>query len=136
MGTPPDIKRALGIQGMATTVSGWMFRPKHVKAGDRNGPVETRIDKSRNDLGTQIDLLIDRADRCISLCEIKFSDSEFVISKSYAENLRKKRDIFRAQTGTRKTVFIVMITTYGVRENDHFQRLIDQQLTIDALFHP
>ncbi len=111
------IKRALGIGGIATTESGWMARPK-----------------SSADKGAQIDLLIDRADNCITLCEMKFSDSDFVISKSYADILRNKRDVFRARTGTRKTVFIVMITTHGTKENVHYQQLIDQQLTLDALF--
>jgi uncharacterized protein len=111
------IKRALGIGGVATTESGWMVRPKDA-----------------TDNGAQIDLLIDRADNCITLCEMKFSDSEFVITKTYAGKLRNKRDVFRAHAGTRKTVFIVMITTYGTKENTHYQQLIDQQLTLDSLF--
>jgi hypothetical protein len=95
----------------------WLYRPR--RAGER---------------GAQIDLLIDRSDNCITLCEAKFSDSEFVIDGRYAQELRRKRDIFKAVSGTRKTVFIVMITTRGTVENNHYADLVDQQLTVDALF--
>ena len=59
---------------------------------------------------------------------------EFVIDKSYAQKIRKKRDIFRKQTRTRKTIFIVMVTTYGTKENQYFNELISEQLTMDVLF--
>ena len=57
-----------------------------------------------------------------------------MIDKSYAQKIRKKRDIFRKQTRTRKTIFIVMVTTYGTKENQYFNELISEQLTMDVLF--
>lgn len=114
-----QIKMGLGIGGISATGSGW-----HARA------------ESPEEKGAQIDLLIDRADNCISLCEMKFSDTEFVISKAYADTLRNKREVFRNRTLTRKNLFITMITTHGVRENRYFTELIDAQLTMDVLFAP
>ena len=65
---------------------------------------------------------------------MKYTDSEFVIDKAYAAKLRNKRDVFRDRTGPRNTLFIVMITTYRTKENQHYDELISQQLTMDALF--
>ena len=114
-----QLKHALGISGIHTTDTSWSIRPE--RADGR---------------GAEIDLLIDRADNCITLCEMKFSGSEFVIDKAYAQNLRNKRDVFKARTGTRKTVFIVMVTSHGTRENRYYQELVDGQLTAERLFAP
>ncbi len=112
-----QIKQGLGIAGVNTTDAAWMYRST-----------------KRAAKGIQIDLLIDRADDCINLCEMKYSNSEFVIAKSYAATLRDKRNIFLEGTRTRKSVFIVMITTYGTRGNQYFDELISRQLTMDTLF--
>ena len=93
-----QIKMGLGIGGISTENSGWYCRAE--KPGER---------------GAQIDLLLDRADHCISLCEMKFSETEFVINKPYADLLRNKRDTFRNKTRTRKNLFMVMVTTQGVK---------------------
>lgn len=108
------IKKSLGISSISTVESGWRY---------------TSAKK-----GTQIDLVIDRADRCINLCEIKYSDSEFVIDKAYLEQLSKKKKIFKEQTETKKTLFTTMITAYGVKKNSHYLSIVDQQLTMDDLF--
>ena len=83
---------------------------------------------------TQIDLLIDRGDRCINLCEIKFSETEFVISKSYLENLKRKKEEFKKEMKIRKNVFVTCLTTFGVKENEQYNQIIDNQLKIDSLF--
>ena len=69
--------------------------------------------------GAQIDLLIDRNDGIINLCEMKFTNAEFVIDKKTDENLRNKKYIFTAETKTRKAVHITMVTTYGVKRNEY-----------------
>jgi hypothetical protein len=65
---------------------------------------------------------------------MKYSDHEFVITKAYAEALRRKRDAFRARTRTRKALFLTLVTTHGVRRNAYHDELIDEQLSMDALF--
>ncbi len=93
------------------------------------------LSKATDDLaGTQIDLLIDRQDNVISLCEVKFYNDEWAVSKEYAENLRRKKSIFRHVTGTKKQIFIVLITTFGLLKNKHSLGLVDNVLDMNALF--
>ncbi len=108
------IKRALGISGIESREGSW---------SSRGGEVE----------GAQIDLVIDRADRSANLCEMKFSETEFVIDKKYARELEHKRAVFRAAF-PRKAAFLTLVTTYGVRNNEHAQRLGIKVLAMDALF--
>ena len=84
--------------------------------------------------GTQIDLLIDRDDNIINLCEMKFTRDHFTITKKYAEELRSKKNIFRKVTKTRKNTFITMVTTYGLKENSYKLELVENDLTMDVLF--
>lgn len=110
------IKNALGIGGVQTTESPW----RH--AGSDAAP------------GAQIDLLIDRADGTINLCEMKFSEGPFTIDKSYAAELRQKRDTFRRITGTRKNLFLTMITTFGIVDNAYAKELVGNSVLADELF--
>lgn len=110
-----QIKEALRIGGVYAEPSSFVFK------GDTTHE------------GTQIDLLIDRNDQIINLCEIKFYNETFVITKSYAEQLRKKRTIFKYVSKTKKQIFLTMITTFGLKENQYSQE-IDNSLTIDVLF--
>jgi uncharacterized protein len=64
------------------------------------------------DEGLQIDLLIDRADRAINLCEIKFYTDNYPLTDAYAEQLRQRREKFRHSTGTKKQLFNTLITTF------------------------
>ena len=111
------IKSALGISGVYTESSAWTYRPT-----------------DRSETGTQIDMLIDRADDCINLCEMKYSDAEFVIDKGYASILRQRRETFRRVTGTRKNLFLTFVTTHGVKNNAYGLELVDASVTLDALF--
>lgn len=111
-----QLKKALGIAGVYTESSVW------------------RLVGKNDTEGTQIDLLLDRQDNCINLCEIKFSLTEFTIDKAYAEILNKKRRIFIEKTGTKKAVFITMISTFGIKVNEHFLGTAQNQLTMDVLF--
>jgi AAA+ ATPase superfamily predicted ATPase len=112
-----SLKRALGIEAVETTERAWHHRP---------------VD--RDDRGAQIDLVIDRRDASINLCEMKFSDGEVTIDKAYAGDLRHKRDTFRRVTGSRKTLLVTLITTHGLRNNQYARELVDKALTMDALF--
>jgi len=66
--------------------------------------------------GAQIDLLFDRQDWVITLCEIKCSDNQFAIDKSYYQELVRKMEVFRKQTRTKKQLFLPMVTTYGLKK--------------------
>jgi AAA+ ATPase superfamily predicted ATPase len=109
------IKQALGISGVYTEASTWRYAPKAGK-------------------GAQIDLLLDRNDVVISVCEIKFSTAEFVIDKAYAAVLQEKLNLFRLESRTKKSLFLVMVTTYGLRNNMYSTGLVQNEVTMDALF--
>lgn len=106
----PQIKKALGIEGIHSRNSSWSSEE------------------------AQIDLVIERNDKWINLFEIKFHDSEFVIDKRYAENLRNKIRVFKSNTKTKHTVVLSMLTTYGISQNEYSHELIEDNLTIDPLF--
>jgi uncharacterized protein len=65
---------------------------------------------------------------------MKFSENEFTIDKAYAEVLRRKRDVFRKVTKTRKNIFITMVTSYGVTDNEYAKELIANSITMEDLF--
>lgn len=83
--------------------------------------------------GIQIDLLIDRNDQVINLCEIKFHNKIFTITKSYIEQLRNKKSVFSEVSKTGKQIFLTMITTFGLKENQYSLE-IDNSFTMDILF--
>jgi hypothetical protein len=111
-----QIKKALQIGGVQSTVSSWQ------QPGTSSEP------------GAQIDLLLDRADQCINVCEIKFSTQLFVIDKKYARELEQKLAAFRQTSGSRKTLFLTFITTYGLSETTYKGQLADADIKMDALF--
>lgn len=82
----------------------------------------------------QIDLLIDRDDRIINLCEMKFYNAPFTINKKEYNDIRDKLIQFKDATKTRKNVFVVMITTFGIAENSYSLELVTNSLTIECLF--
>lgn len=86
------------------------------------------------DTGAQIDLVIDRLDQVINICEMKFSINNFAIHKKYAEELRNKIGIFKEETKTRKAIFLTMITTFGLNKNNYSNSLVQNSLKMDVLF--
>ena len=92
---------------------------------------------ARNDSenGTQIDLLIDRNDDTITLCEIKYTDAPFKIDKQYAAILRNKIAVFINKTKTTKQVFLAMITANGLANSKYADELVDSVVTLDDLFN-
>ena len=111
------IERALGISGVLTEASSWLSR-----APGKQGN------------GAQIDLLIDRADDVISICELKHTAEPFAITRRYADDLRRKLAVFRSQTRTRKALQLVLVTTAGLVDNVHARELVDRQIDLDAFW--
>lgn len=84
--------------------------------------------------GAQIDLLFDREDNAITLCEIKFTEQPFLIDKKCAHALVLRRDAFIKGTRTRKQVFLAFIAAHGVEETLYADELIDNVVTLADLF--
>ncbi len=92
------------------------------------------VTRDKDETGVQIDLLFDRSDDAITICEIKYTDKQFVIDKSYAKNLKNKIDVFVEKTGTKKQIFVVMISANGIKQNAYSNDLISNIVTLDNLF--
>ncbi len=110
------IKQALGISGISSQEASFVFHG------------------NENHQGFQIDLLIDRQDQCINLCEMKFYESQFIITKEYALKLRERIALFKSQTKTKKQVFVTMISTFGLQKNRYSLDIIDQDFDMEILF--
>ena len=111
-----QIKKALGISGIISNVYSWIYRPK-----------------DKEEKGVQIDMLIDRDDNMINLCEIKFSRSEYEINADYEQELQRKTDVFIRKLGTRKGVSTIMITANGLKRNSHSGD-IQRSINLNDLF--
>jgi uncharacterized protein len=83
---------------------------------------------------TQIDLIIERKDNVVHLCEIKFLENEFEIKKQYAENLQNKISNLRSRYPSRKTIFPTLISTFGCKKNAHSIGLITNEVILNQLF--
>ena len=110
--------KALGIEGIGCLIGNWRCIPP----------------PGQKEQGAQIDLLLDRDDGAISLCEIKYSTSQFSIDKSYAKNLANKMEIFREQNHLQKQIFWVVITTVGLKRNIWSEDLISDVVLLKDLF--
>lgn len=108
-----EIKKALGIDGILNDASAWRSR--------------------QPEQNTQIDLVIERADHNINLCEMKFSSGMYAIDKGYEQKLRERMSIFLAETMTRCSTRITMVTTYGVLQNKH-SGIVNDEVLLDDLF--
>ena len=110
-----QIRKALQISGY-TSISSFFAKPKDGLKG------------------AQIDLLIDRSDNAINLCEIKYSTKNYTVTKRDVENLNNKKEVFTYHTKTKKHIFTTIITTHGVTDNPHRLNHIDQVVTLKDLF--
>lgn len=109
----PQIKNALGISGIQANACSW------------------RSMSGEN--GAQIDLLIDRKDDTINICEMKYSKGPFEIDKEYCAKLQGKLDTFTAETSTRKSLILTMVTSEGLKHNS-YSDIVQKELILDDLF--
>ena len=108
-----QIKQALGISGIACDVCSWSY-------------------KSQGH-GAQIDLIIDRNDKSIDLCEIKYSVGQYELKKDCIEWMRERRNLFRDVTGTKKSLRLTLIASGGIKQNK-YSSSIQGKVVLDDLF--
>lgn len=110
------VKKALGITGIYTQEASWLSK------GNKDQP------------GAQIDLLIERGDNSINICEIKFHNAPFLITKAYTDELRRKVAVFQQQTKTAKNIFVTMISTFGTVNNAYKLSIVNDEVVIEDFF--
>lgn len=108
-----EVKRALGIEGIQSNVCSWLSKDSQPKV--------------------QIDMIIDRKDNALNLCEMKYTAKDFVIDKKYYENLTNKLETFREESMTRKSIIMTMITNHGVAHN-RYREIVRRQVLLKDLF--
>ena len=103
-----QIKMALGISGVVTNVFAWLVGPS-----------------ADGKKGAQIDMLIDRADNLVNICEMKFSHNEYTVTKDDADNLHRMAERFVAETGCRKSVSLTTVTVAGIAHAGYWSEILN-----------
>lgn len=114
----PKIRQALSLRPGALA-SSWRYVPQ----------------KDSNHRGAQIDLLFDRKDNAITLGEIKYSEEPFHLTKEYIEVLKRKMDVFKEQTRTKKQLFLALISANGVKNSYYAENIISCVVTLEDFFN-
>ena len=104
-----QLKAALGISGVLTNVHSW-----------------------RNE-NAQVDLLIDRRDGIINLCEMKYWAGVYTMTREDDRKLAERRQEFKAAVKTRKAVHQTLVTSFGVKDNAYAHN-VQSFVTLDDLF--
>jgi len=111
-----QIKMALGISGVSSEVYSWSTKA------------------TSEHKGCQIDLLINRSDNVINLCEMKFSMGQYNVGKDLIDSMQSKMEIFKQETKSRHAVHLTLVTTYGVDREGPFWGNLQRVLCLDDLF--
>ena len=112
-----QIKAALGISGILTHVYSWFAAPSEDKQG------------------AQIDMLIERADNVLDICEMKYSQTPYAITSGYRNTLLNKAGRLSDETAGKQAVHIVMVTVNGLVRNQYTD-IINNEITLEDLFRP
>jgi len=108
-----QIKEALGISGVQSAVYCWRT-------------------PSTAEKGAQIDLVIDRADHCVNLCEMKYCRTEYTMTKAEREKLEHRVDSFISSTGTKSSVRVTLISSHGMLRNAN-SSIVQSEVTLGDL---
>lgn len=108
-----QIKQTLGISGVEINEYAW------------------RSSKSKP--GAQIDLLIDRKDDVIHICEAKFTKEPFEIDAAYEKNLQNKINTFIKETVNKKAIHLTLISANGIVKNAYAE-IVQNDINGEDLF--
>jgi hypothetical protein len=135
------IKKSLGIQHIRTEARSWQKRGVNTRnTGTPTNKKRQSVSVDNKNItenagrGAQIDLLFDRDDGIITLCEIKYNKDPYVITKDYAAVLEDKMQVYKTVTLTKKSLFLAMITAGGLADNPHARRLVTNTISAAEFF--
>lgn len=112
-----EMKRKLGISGVLTDVNSWYCK----------------ADRDRGIYGSQIDLLIVRKDQVINICEMKYSQAEYIVTRNTDQSIRQKISDLQTLTHTKYSIHPTLVTTYGIVDN-MWSGSIQSVITMDDLY--
>jgi len=120
------IVKGFGIDGIINKPGSWFYKPSKLLLAQEN-PDEDLMH------GAQVDLVIDRGDMTVMLCELKYSSDVYEIDKEYDRVLQKRIRVFRKVTNTHKSVMVAFITPFGLVDNQ-YGRKYPRNVVADDLF--
>lgn len=109
-----SIKNALGISGVSTNCSAWSKREDDQQ-------------------GTQVDLIIERNDNVVNMCEIKFYGNDFNVNKDFYKVIINRKELLSKELSPRAIIHNTLVTTYGLKYNE-YSSIFDNVITLDDLF--
>lgn len=109
------LKQALGIAAVYTQISSYQLK------------------SDKNQKGFQIDLVIQRNDNAIHLCEVKYYSGNYTVDRTYAERLNERKKLFKAATGTNAALFTTLIVNNELTDNNHAQHSVDVIVTLNEM---
>jgi AAA+ ATPase superfamily predicted ATPase len=117
------IRKKMGFSAVACDIGPWQYHPLRLKV------------KNTQPDGAQIDLLFDRADKVISLAEMKYYNAPFVLSADYKKKIEKKISVFKAVSKTKKYINIILVVPFGLTHNSHSNGFISGVVKLEDLFN-
>lgn len=109
-----QVKQALGISGIYTESTSWQ----------------------QKEPGAQIDLLIDRADYVINICEMKFASIPYSLTNVEVEKMNNRILVFKKATQTKKAIWPVLISPFGCDNAQKWPGVFPSILNLHDLFKP
>ena len=109
----PQILRAIGMDRILTEYYSWRSQSA--------------------DANAQIDLIIDRADGFLNLCEVKYSRTDYALTKAEAERIEHRVNVFRAKSSTTKNILVTLITVRPAKTNAHTDDTINSFVSLQDL---
>lgn len=116
----PQIKQKLGIGGVVSQVYSFTYQPR------QDEDPEWKV---------QIDMLIERKDGIINMCEIKFCNDDYLMNTTEEQRMRKRLACLQQRSKTKHTIHCALITTYGLVNNSH-SHIFQAVVTAQDLFTP
>ena len=110
-----EIKKKLEVLGVQSSEYAW------------------RSKQTEDSKGVQIDLLLDRADNIVNICEIKYANAKYTITKSEEEKLRERIEAYRQEVLPQKAIHLLMLTTFGIKQNK-YSGIVQNEVTLEDLF--
>ena len=108
-----QVKKALGIERMGVNYYAWRSRTSQP--------------------ASQIDLVLDRADNIVNICEMKYAKDAYLMTEEDEVKMRRRQSTFLLETRSRQATRPTMITPFGLQPNTHSSEITDE-ISLDDLF--
>ncbi|MBP9694144.1 MAG: AAA family ATPase [Alphaproteobacteria bacterium] len=122
----PQISKGLDLSPTAVPYT-WRYAPSK--------KIQEQTEKTDESRGAQIDLLFDRDDDSITICEIKYTSAPYTIDKKSADQLKQRLKVFKTVTRTKKHLFLSIISANGLKESIYSTEYVSSSIDLTALFH-